>query len=94
MTGVEIIEAVAHKSGLRKVMVAHVINMFLFEVADALNAGEPVKLRSFGTLTPTVLEPMSYFGGKQKVGPRTRIRFKSSRRSKWKSSASATKTKR
>ena len=85
MTSVELIEAVAKKSGLRKAVVAYVVNMFLSEMADALKDGEPIKLRSFGTLTPTVLSSMSYFGGKQKVGPRTRIRFKASRRSKWKS---------
>jgi hypothetical protein len=93
MTSVELIESVAKKSGIHKSLVARIFNMLLSEMSDALKDGEPVKLRAFGTLTPTVVGPMSYFGGKQKVGPRVRVRFKSSRRSKWRSSESSTKTK-
>lgn len=91
MTLVELIEGISDSTKLKKKDVAHILRMFLGEVGDALERGETVKLREFGTFSSKTLKPGKLFGGKREVGERTTVRFKPSRRSKWKSTPSSTK---
>lgn len=91
MTLVEIVEVISESTKLKKKDIAHTLRLFLEEVGDALERGETVKLREFGTFTSKTLKPGKLFGGKREVGERTTVRFKPSRRSKWRSTPSSTK---
>lgn len=80
MSFVEMVEAVANKTGLPKTTVATVLKAFLGSAKEVLGAGESIKLPGFGTFYSRLLSPRSLFGGTRMSEGRSTFRFKQSRR--------------
>ncbi len=51
MTKADIVSEITEKTGLRRYEVQEIVDAFLETVRDALESGEPVYLRGFGTFT-------------------------------------------
>ncbi len=94
MTLTELIEEAAKTRGISKDAAAALMKEVLSEMTKALRNGETVKFTGYGVFKTVRLSPRTYFGGKRVSGPRSTVRFQTSRRSKWKSLESRTKKKR
>lgn len=91
MTLTELIEEAAKRRGVSKKVAAEVVKELLSVMTEALGNGETVKFTGYGVFKIVSLSPRIYFGGKRVSGPRSTVRFQTSRRSKWRSTPSSKK---
>ena len=80
MSFIEMVEAIAVKTGLPKTTVSKVLKAFLGSAKEVLEAGDSIKLPGFGVFEIKQTTPRPLFGGTRVSEARSTVRFRQSRR--------------
>jgi nucleoid DNA-binding protein len=82
---VELVSVISMESKLPKEEVAKLLRAFSVQVRRVAMSGERVVLPGLGTFYMKALKSRTLFGGDVVTVPRKSLKFRESRRSKWKS---------